>query len=84
MMYISYTKNSCILYKEKSQVFKRRVTMYMCCCRKMYNEALMVRKVKSYLSSINITTDEEILQRISLEIEPPQVTISQSHLREIA
>ena len=50
----------------------------------MYNEALMVRKVKSYLSSINITTDEEILQRISLEIEPPQVTISQSHLREIA
>ena len=58
--------------------------MYMCCCRKMYNEALMVRKVKSYLSSINITTDAEILQRISLEIEPPQVTISQSHLREIA
>ncbi len=39
----------------------------------MYNEALMVRKVKSYLSSINIVTDEEALQRMSLEIEPPQV-----------
>jgi len=39
----------------------------------MYNEALMVRKVKSYLSSINVNTDEEALQRLSLEIEPPQV-----------
>ena len=42
----------------------------------MYNEALMVRKVKSYLSSISVTTDEEALQRLSLEIEPPQVTKS--------
>jgi hypothetical protein len=40
----------------------------------MYNEALMVRKVKAYLSSINVNTDEEALQRLSLEIEPPQVT----------
>jgi hypothetical protein len=42
-------------------------------CRKMYNEALMVRKVKSYLSSISVNTDEEALQRLSIEIEPPQV-----------
>jgi len=44
--------------------------------RKMYNEALMIRKVKSYLLNINITTDEEILQRMSIEIEPPQVKAS--------
>ena len=32
------------------------------------------RKVKSYLLNINITTDEEVLQRMSLEIEPTQVS----------
>jgi hypothetical protein len=41
----------------------------------MYNEALMVRKVKSYLSSISVNTDEEALQRLSIEIEPPQVSL---------
>ncbi len=39
----------------------------------MYNEALMVRKVKAYLNTIKSTYDEEVLQKLSLEIEPPQV-----------
>jgi hypothetical protein len=38
----------------------------------------MVRKVKSYLSSISVNTDEEALQRLSIEIEPPQVSLSPS------
>jgi len=44
--------------------------------RKMYNEALMVRKVKAYLNTIKSTYDEEVLQKFSLEIEPPQVKSS--------
>lgn len=39
--------------------------------RKMYSEALMVRKVKAYLANIQVNEDEEILHRMSVEVEPP-------------
>merc|ERR1740131_90050 len=44
--------------------------------RKMYNEALMVRKVKAYLNTIQSNEDEEALLKHSLEVEPPQVKSS--------
>ena len=46
--------------------------------RKMYQEALMVRKVKAYLESVNnnIITDEEVLNRMSVELEPPANKLS--------
>jgi len=39
--------------------------------RKMYSEALMVRKVKAYLANIDVNEDEEVLHRMSVEVEPP-------------
>ena len=46
--------------------------------RRMYQEALMVRKVKAYLENVNnnIITDEEILNRMSVELEPPTTKLS--------
>merc|ERR1719232_951022 len=46
--------------------------------RKMYQEALMVRKVKAYLESVNnnIITDEDVLNRMSVELEPPTNKLS--------
>merc|ERR1719154_1058004 len=44
--------------------------------RRMYQEALMVRKVKAYLAHVNIITDEEVLHRTSVEEEPPLTKIS--------
>ena len=46
--------------------------------RRMYQEALMVRKVKAYLENVNnnIITDEEILNRMSIELEPPTTKLS--------
>merc|ERR550519_2319345 len=39
--------------------------------RKMYSEALMVRKVKAYLANIQVNEDEKVLHRMSVEVEPP-------------
>ena len=46
--------------------------------RRMYQEALMVRKVKAYLENVNnnIITDEEILNRMSVELEPSTSKLS--------
>jgi len=44
--------------------------------QRMYKEALMVRKVKAYLANVNIQTDEEILHRMSIEVEPPITKMS--------
>jgi len=44
--------------------------------RRMYQEALMVRKVKSYLANVKIQSDEEVLHRMSVEVEPPLTKIS--------
>ena len=46
--------------------------------RRMYQEALMVRKVKAYLENVNnnIITDEEVLHRMSVEVEPPTSKLS--------
>jgi Rap guanine nucleotide exchange factor 2 len=57
----------------------------------MYQEALMIRKVKAYLAHVaaTIVTDEEVLQRMSVEVEPPLAkasthSISASSLRRPA
>ena len=44
----------------------------------MYKEALMIRKVKAYLNTVftNIITDEEVLQRMSVEVEPNMMKAS--------
>ena len=46
--------------------------------KKMYQEALMVRKVKAYLENVNnnIITDEDVLNRMSVELEPPTTKLS--------
>jgi len=44
--------------------------------RRMYQEALMVRKVKAYLANVKIQSDEEVLHRMSVEVEPPLTKIS--------
>jgi len=56
----------------------------------MYKEALMIRKVKAYLNTVfmNIITDEEVLQRMSVEVEPNLMkssvhSISGSSLRAV-
>ncbi|XP_032293721.1 rap guanine nucleotide exchange factor 2 isoform X3 [Drosophila virilis] len=39
--------------------------------KKMFEEAQMVRRVKAYLNSLKILSDEDLLHRLSLECEPP-------------
>ncbi|XP_059489426.1 rap guanine nucleotide exchange factor 2 isoform X2 [Neocloeon triangulifer] len=39
--------------------------------KKMFEEAQMVRRVKAYLNNLRVITDEERLQQLSLECEPP-------------
>merc|ERR1719245_2008475 len=39
--------------------------------KRMFEEAQMVRRVKTYLKSMKVITDEEELHRMSLEVEPP-------------
>jgi len=39
--------------------------------KKMFEEAQMVRRVKAYLNNLKVITDEEQLQRLSLDCEPP-------------
>lgn len=39
--------------------------------KKMFEEAQMVRRVKAYLNSLKILTDEDLLHKLSLECEPP-------------
>merc|ERR550519_1449793 len=48
--------------------------------RKMYSEALMVRKVKAYLASISVNQDEEQLHKMSVEVEPPPPQRSIPHM----
>ncbi|XP_030243017.1 rap guanine nucleotide exchange factor 2 isoform X2 [Drosophila navojoa] len=39
--------------------------------KKMFEEAQMVRRVKAYLNSLKILSDEDLLHKLSLECEPP-------------
>merc|ERR1719270_2736579 len=39
--------------------------------KRMFEEAQMVRRVKAYLKSMKVITDEEELHRMSQEVEPP-------------
>ena len=39
--------------------------------KRMYQEAIMIKKVKAYLENRNIETDEQVLHKMSLENEPP-------------
>ncbi|CAL8279669.1 unnamed protein product [Arctogadus glacialis] len=46
--------------------------------KKLYEDALMARKVKQYLSNMSVETDEEKLQILSLHCEPSYSTLSKS------
>lgn len=42
--------------------------------KKLYEDAQMARKVKQYLSNLNVETDEEKIQILSLQCEPAYST----------
>ncbi|CAL8365555.1 unnamed protein product [Lota lota] len=46
--------------------------------KKLYEDALMARKVKQYLSNLSVETDEEKHQILSLHCEPSYSTLSKS------
>uniref|UniRef100_A0A8C2T0Y8 Rap guanine nucleotide exchange factor 6 n=1 Tax=Coturnix japonica TaxID=93934 RepID=A0A8C2T0Y8_COTJA len=48
--------------------------------KKLYEDAQMARKVKQYLSNLNVETDEEKVQILSLQCEPAYSTCKCSHL----
>ncbi|XP_011360563.1 rap guanine nucleotide exchange factor 6 isoform X3 [Pteropus vampyrus] len=46
--------------------------------KKLYEDAQMARKVKQYLSSLDIETDEEKFQMMSLQLEPAYGTLTKN------
>ncbi|XP_041049194.1 rap guanine nucleotide exchange factor 2 isoform X6 [Carcharodon carcharias] len=46
--------------------------------KKLYEDAQMARKVKQYLSNLNVETDEENIQIMSLQCEPAYSTLSKT------
>ncbi|XP_039735933.1 rap guanine nucleotide exchange factor 6 isoform X3 [Pteropus medius] len=46
--------------------------------KKLYEDAQMARKVKQYLSSLDIETDEEKFQMMSLQLEPAYGTLNKN------
>ncbi|XP_067852269.1 rap guanine nucleotide exchange factor 6 isoform X7 [Heptranchias perlo] len=46
--------------------------------KKLYEDAQMARKVKQYLSNLNVETDEEKIQIMSLQCEPAYSTLSKN------
>ncbi|XP_067899855.1 rap guanine nucleotide exchange factor 6-like isoform X7 [Heterodontus francisci] len=46
--------------------------------KKLYEDAQMARKVKQYLSNLNVETDEEKIQVMSLQCEPAYSTLSKN------
>ncbi|XP_075065856.1 rap guanine nucleotide exchange factor 6-like isoform X2 [Mixophyes fleayi] len=46
--------------------------------KKLYEDAQMARKVKQYLSNLNVETDEEKLQIMSLQCEPAYSTLTKN------
>uniref|UniRef100_A0A8D0CHE8 Rap guanine nucleotide exchange factor (GEF) 6 n=1 Tax=Scleropages formosus TaxID=113540 RepID=A0A8D0CHE8_SCLFO len=46
--------------------------------KKLYEDALMARKVKQYLSNLQVETDEEKIQIMSLQCEPAYSTLSKN------
>ena len=48
--------------------------------KKLYEDAQMARKVKQYLSNLNVETDEEKIQILSLQCEPAYSTRKYSDL----
>ncbi|TKC42879.1 hypothetical protein EI555_011602, partial [Monodon monoceros] len=51
--------------------------------KKLYEDAQMARKVKQYLSSLDVETDEEKFQMMSLQWEPAYVTKNLSEKRSV-
>ncbi|XP_069754362.1 rap guanine nucleotide exchange factor 6-like isoform X4 [Narcine bancroftii] len=49
--------------------------------KKLYEDAQMARKVKQYLSNLNVETNEENLQMMSLQREPAYSTLSKNFER---
>ena len=52
-------------------VRKKEGTRNVADAKRMYQEAIMIKKVKAYLENRNIETDEQVLHKMSLENEPP-------------
>lgn len=48
--------------------------------KKLYEDAQMARKVKQYLSNLDLEMDEESLQTLSLQCEPATNTCERCHL----
>lgn len=48
--------------------------------KKLYEDAQMARKVKQYLSNLDLEMDEESLQTLSLQCEPATNTCEHCHL----
>lgn len=48
--------------------------------KKLYEDAQMARKVKQYLSNLDLEMDEESLQTLSLQCEPATNTRERCHL----
>lgn len=48
--------------------------------KKLYEDAQMARKVKQYLSNLDLEMDEESLQTLSLQCEPATNTCERYHL----
>uniref|UniRef100_A0A8B9PM26 Rap guanine nucleotide exchange factor 6 n=1 Tax=Apteryx owenii TaxID=8824 RepID=A0A8B9PM26_APTOW len=46
--------------------------------KKLYEDAQMARKVKQYLSNLNVETDEEKIQILSLQCEPAYSTLTKN------
>uniref|UniRef100_A0A8C2DU23 Rap guanine nucleotide exchange factor 2 n=1 Tax=Cyprinus carpio TaxID=7962 RepID=A0A8C2DU23_CYPCA len=51
--------------------------------KKLYEDAQMARKVKQYLSNLNLETNEESLQTLSIQCEPSVSTSSPQSLKKI-
>lgn len=49
--------------------------------KKIYEQALMVRKVKSYLAVLSVIDSEHELDRLSLECEPAQAATAPTRRR---
>lgn len=52
--------------------------------KKLYEDAQMARKVKQYLSNLNVETDEEKIQILSLQCEPAYSTCKYKWARTAA
>ncbi len=51
--------------------------------KKMFEEAQMVRRVKAYLAKMEVISDEDVLMKMSTEVEPPTQQQQQQHFPQL-